>query len=40
LMLAPHIVPMLMWPALLAGLIVCIKVYWVALLWRRTAPRA
>ncbi len=34
LMLAPRIVMGLMWPALLAGLVVCIKVYWVALLWR------
>ena len=34
LMLAPRIVTPLVWPALLAGLVVCIKVYWVALLWR------
>jgi ATP synthase protein I len=25
----------LSWPALLAGLVVSIKVYWVALAWRR-----
>jgi ATP synthase protein I len=30
---APKLVPMLSWPALLAGLVVCIKVYWVALSW-------
>jgi ATP synthase protein I len=35
LALAPKLVPLLSWPALLAGLVVCIKVYWVALLWRR-----
>lgn len=31
---APKLVPQLVWPALLAGLVVAIKVYWVALLWR------
>ena len=35
LVLANRIVVPLSWPALLAGLVVCIKVYWVALLWRR-----
>jgi ATP synthase protein I len=35
LMLASRIVQPLSWPALLVGLVVCIKVYWVALLWRR-----
>jgi ATP synthase protein I len=35
LMLAHQIVQPLSWPALLVGLVVCIKVYWVALLWRR-----
>jgi ATP synthase protein I len=35
LMLASRIVQPLVWPALLAGLVVCIKVYWVALAWRR-----
>lgn len=34
LMLAHRIVQPLSWPALLAGLVICIKVYWVALLWR------
>lgn len=36
LALAPKLVPGLSWPALLAGLIVCIKIYWVALSWRGT----
>ena len=31
LMLAARIVQPLSWPALLVGLVVCIKVYWVAL---------
>jgi ATP synthase protein I len=35
LVLAPRIVQPLSWPALLVGLVVCIKVYWVALAWRR-----
>jgi ATP synthase protein I len=34
LMLAPKLVPQLSWPALLAALVLCIKVYWVALSWR------
>ena len=34
LALAPSIVQPLSWPALLAGLVLCMKVYWVALLWR------
>ncbi len=34
LALAPQIVQPLSWPALLVGLVVCMKVYWVALLWR------
>jgi len=34
LALAPKVVTPLSWPALLAGLVVCMKVYWVALLWR------
>jgi ATP synthase protein I len=36
LALAPKLVPGLSWPALLVALIVCIKVYWVALSWRGT----
>ena len=35
LAVAGRIVQPLVWPALLLGLVVCIKVYWVALLWRR-----
>ena len=35
LMLAPKIVQPLSWPALLVALVVCLKMYWVALLWRR-----
>jgi ATP synthase protein I len=34
LMLAPKLVQPLSWPALLVGLVLCLKVYWVALLWR------
>jgi ATP synthase protein I len=34
LMLAPKLVQPLSWPALLVGLVLCIKVYWLALLWR------
>jgi len=35
LVLAPWVVPELSWPALLAGLIVCLKVNWLAFAWRR-----
>ena len=31
---APMIVQPLSWPALLVAMVVCMKVYWVALLWR------
>ena len=34
LVIASRIVQPLVWPALLVGLVVCMKVYWVALLWR------
>lgn len=34
LALAPQLVQPLSWPALLAGLVLCLKCYWVALLWR------
>jgi ATP synthase protein I len=34
LLLASKIVQPLSWPALLAGLVLCMKVYWIALLWR------
>lgn len=34
LVLAPKLVQSLSWPALLVALVVCIKVYWFALMWR------
>ena len=34
LVIAARVVPSLSWPALLASMVVCIKVNWVALLWR------
>lgn len=34
LMLAPKLLQPLSWPALLVGLVVGMKVYWLALLWR------
>ena len=34
LMLAPQILQPLSWPVMLVTLLVCIKVYWFALLWR------
>lgn len=37
LALAPKLVQPLVWPALLAGLVLGMKVYWVALLWRGRA---
>lgn len=40
LALAPKLVQPLSWPALLVGLVVCIKVYWVALLWRRPSKNS
>jgi len=40
LVLAPRIVPELSWPALLAGLIVTMKVYWLALIWGKSRPAA
>ena len=39
LMLAPRLVPNLSWPALLVALVLCIKVYWVALAWRGRRAR-
>lgn len=39
LMLAPKLVQGLSWPALLVGLVLCMKVYWFALLWRGPARR-
>jgi ATP synthase protein I len=34
LALAPKLVQPLSWPALLVGLVLCMKVYWLALSWR------
>ncbi len=34
LLLAPQVVEDLSWPAMLAGLVVTMKVYWLALAWR------
>jgi ATP synthase protein I len=38
LIVANRVVQPLVWPALLLGLVVCMKVYVVALLWRRSRP--
>ncbi len=35
LAIAPRVVPGLSWPALLITMVVCMKVNWLALLWRR-----
>jgi ATP synthase protein I len=37
LALAPRFVPNLSFPAMLAGVVLCMKVYWFALLWRGRA---
>ncbi len=34
LLLAPKLVQPLSWPALLAGMALCMQVYWLALMWR------
>ncbi len=39
LMLAPKLVQPLSWPALLVGLVLCMKVYWLALAWRGRAMK-
>ena len=39
LMLAPKLVQPLSWPALLVGLVLCMKVYWLALSWRGRAVK-
>jgi len=39
LMLAPKLVQPLSWPALLVALVLCMKVYWLALLWRGRAEK-
>ncbi len=38
LVIAVRVVPQLSWPALLATMVVCIKINWVALLWRGPRP--
>jgi len=40
LVLAPKLVQPLSWPALLVGLVLCMKVYWLALLWRGSRSRS
>lgn len=40
LVAAPRVVQELSWPALLVAMVVCVKVNWWALLWRRRAPVA
>jgi len=35
LLAAPRVVPGLSWPALLVAMVVCMKMNWLALLWRR-----
>lgn len=39
LVIAARVVPQLSWPALLITMVVCIKVNWVALLWRAREKR-
>lgn len=39
LFVAPGVVQPLSWPAMLAGLVVTMKLYWVALLWRPAGKR-
>jgi ATP synthase protein I len=34
LLIAPRLIQPLSWPALLANLVLCVQVYWLALLWR------
>jgi ATP synthase protein I len=38
LLAAPRVVPGLSWPALLVTMVVCMKMNWWALLWRRAPP--
>jgi len=40
LALAPTVLPAVNWPALLLGLVLCMKVYWWALLWQPQAQKA
>ncbi|MBN8508456.1 MAG: ATP synthase subunit I [Burkholderiales bacterium] len=39
LALAPRVVQPLSWPALLVAMVLCMKVYWFALLWRGRRPQ-
>jgi len=39
LVLAPRLIEDLSWPALLAGLIVTLKVYWLALIWGKSPAK-
>lgn len=39
LLLAPRVVPGLSWPALLVAMVMAMKVYWLALLWRPAAKK-
>jgi ATP synthase protein I len=39
LVAAPKVVQPLSWPALLAGLVACLSMYWFALLWRQGRKR-
>jgi ATP synthase protein I len=40
LVLATRIVPGVVWPALLASMVLCMQSYWFALLWRGQAGDA
>jgi len=40
LVLAPQLLQPVIWPALLVSVVLCLKVYWVALLWRQRAKRS
>lgn len=40
LVMAPRVVPDLSWPAMLAGLVVTLKVYWLAMFWGRPKSAA
>jgi len=39
MVLAPRLIEDLSWPALLAGLIVTMKVYWLALIWGKSPAK-
>jgi ATP synthase protein I len=40
MVLAPRLIEDLSWPALLAGLIVTMKVYWLALIWGKSPSKS